>query len=342
MCAVVTIFGKTDRDAHLQLDDDDTIQKVVFQRPGSFCTGTTNHVAPKSIKGWAIRHIIDWETIRRYYKKTLTDEDVDFAEPFLSEQIDDFRRNVYAPRHVQISIDWSYKGPQWAHTDRFQRLKDNCEILTLLAYNDPDNLYYGPSSSNSSDGSIAEHQKNALKAMYAGQAQVQDFSSFIKPSAHRQEIESKRDDLGRKPSLFFGKTEGDRKTYMWENVQRRLDLALGTGVTLPAEQCCRAVRRFEQMVPVAWNYDSKPGKYADDEVRIRVRLRARFATVLRARGKTTQVVANEILAPTALGPERQRLAQELTDWIDGKAWQRPGEIPGPLAQRLDLWLKTGS
>lgn len=342
MCAVVTIFGKSDRDAHLQLDDDDTIQKVVFQRPGSFCTGTTNHVAPHAIKGYAIRHIIDWETIRRFYKKTLTDEEVDSAEPYLKDQIDDFRKNVYAARKVPISIDWSYKGPQWAHTDRFQRLKDNCETLVLLAYNDPDNLYYGPSSSNSSDGSVAEHQKSALKALYSGQPYVENYSSFINPSSHRQEIVSKLEDLGRKGSVYFGKTEGDRKTYMWENVQRRLDLAVGTGVVLAADKSCRAVRRFEQMVPVAWDYDSKPGKYGDDEVRIRVKLRERFGVVLRARGKTTLTVVNEISQPTVQQAERQRLAQQLTDWMEGKAWQGPGEMPGILAQRLDLWLKMGS
>ena len=239
-----------------------------------------------------VRHMVDWETIYRYWKKVLKGKPVDEAERMvvarINELIDIYRRCGVIPATTM------YRQPvdSRSQANPANRLTMNVSLLYLLEMNNPDNLFMGEGGYNSTLGQVSSHSKNTLKANYPGERAnvfiVEDgyeaehvgyafdgtplYREVPRRTARMQTIQrhamSKQHSYMLQQEAITGRSSDKRRDFFQrqalkhDNKNARLDLGSDdphTNWNIDAEKIRRARERFDTIWHVAWG--QKGGKY---------------------------------------------------------------------------------
>jgi hypothetical protein len=227
----------------------------------------------------AVRHIVDWETIERYWKKRLKGMPIQHqdraqgAEGIVEDRIVALLAILQAYRFRPTDRICQQPVPADVVTDPQTRFTMNLSLMFMLSMNDLSNLFLGDSGHNSGLGAASSQAKLRLKVNYPGKTENKllqrpdgrlDYGpvTIHKESKQSAVIRLQEHLSGRPSDLRFQEAATARATKMQNKFARfddGGDSDVNWGVPQPLLQQKR--EEFEEMWPTAWL--AKPGKYGE-------------------------------------------------------------------------------
>jgi hypothetical protein len=128
----------------------------ISDRPDGFVTATEKHLGPRKARVDAYRHIIEFDVLKRNWKKSLKNATLKEANAKLLAGLKEAYGRL--PRSYPRST-----LPIRGRND-LEKVEELLKDVLTIEFNNPNNLWVGPSNANSSRGASGKAAKSNLKA----------------------------------------------------------------------------------------------------------------------------------------------------------------------------------
>jgi hypothetical protein len=134
-----------------------TIDKMrIADRPDGFSAATESVIGARGGKVNAYRHIIEFDVLKRRWKKDL--KGISLAK------VDSLLRAGYMEANSRLPSSYPKKGLKVRGRNPLEQAEEFLKDILTIEFNNPNNLWLGPSADNSARGAAGKAAKNALKA----------------------------------------------------------------------------------------------------------------------------------------------------------------------------------